>query len=172
MKAEDTVRDLIDLIEPPYHSACLQIFNDNLDLFRKSPGSRFLHQAWPGGYLDHVADVMKCCQLSYWHLSAWRQFPFSLSDALLVCFLHDLEKPWKYEGGVQMDSKQKRKAYRQREVEKYGITLTAEQQNGLDYVEGELDDYDPHRRVMGPLAGFCHSCDIMSARVWPEFRNV
>jgi hypothetical protein len=32
----------------------------------------------------------------YKNLGSHRPLPFSLSDVLLILYLHDLEKPWKY----------------------------------------------------------------------------
>jgi predicted RNA-binding Zn-ribbon protein involved in translation (DUF1610 family) len=39
----------------------------------------------------------------------------------------------------------------------------------MRYVEGEFDDYSNQQRAMWPLAAFCHSCDVLSARLWPEY---
>jgi hypothetical protein len=36
-----------------------------------------------------------------------RPFPFSLSDALFILFLHDLEKPWKYAGNEEQKAELK-----------------------------------------------------------------
>jgi len=47
-----------------------------------------------------------------------------------------------------------------------GIALTAAQENALRYVEGESHEYSNRHRTMGPLAAFCHLCDVTSARIW------
>jgi hypothetical protein len=65
-----------------------------------APGSSKNHQAWKGGYIDHVVETMNiACQL-YWAFERLGRFgkeaPFVVSDALVVLFLHDIEKPWKY----------------------------------------------------------------------------
>ena len=49
------------------------------------------------------------------------------------------------------------------------LHLTEEQRNGMKYVEGELDDYTNKKRSMGPLAAFCHVCDVTSARLWFDY---
>ena len=103
-----------------------------------------------------------------------RPLPFSLSDALITTYLHDAEKPWKYELGPdghlqhrpEFKVKSSDQEFRIKLLEKYGIILTPEQENGIHYAEGELNDYTNKRRVMGPLAAFTHMCDVASARLW------
>jgi len=43
----------------------------------------------------------------YKNLGSHRPLSFSLSDALLILFLHDLEKPWKYAGNEQQKAELK-----------------------------------------------------------------
>lgn len=170
----DHIVDLLLLIDEPNRTACQRILADNLKLFRQVQGSTNNHQAWPGGYCDHVQEVLNIAVGLYAFFLSRRPLPFSLSDALLVLYLHDLEKPWKYEvgpdGQLQHIASQRTKAeqhdFRLRKLAEYGIALTADQQNGLKYVEGEHDDYSSRHRVSGPLAAFCHLCDTASARIW------
>jgi hypothetical protein len=76
--------------------ALRRLVDEHSERMRKAPGSSRNHQAWEGGYLDHVREAMNiACQLYYW-LDSLRALPFSLGDALTVMFLHDLEKPWKH----------------------------------------------------------------------------
>jgi hypothetical protein len=107
----------------------------------------------------------------YSTLSALRPLSFSVSDALLIFFLHDLEKPWKYRDPTapSLNTKVARKAFRLKKMAEYGIILTPEQANALEYIEGEGDDYMSDRRVMNELAGFCHMIDTLSARVWHDY---
>jgi hypothetical protein len=168
------IEEMIEMIDEPNRSACATILADNRDLFQKVQGASHNHQAWPGGYFDHVQEVMNIALVLYHELSALRLLPFSVSDALLVLFLHDIEKPWKYEidndGKLKYKEALKTKAdchiFRNQKLREYGIVLTAEQENGMKYVEGEHNDYTNLRRVMGPLAAFCHLCDVTSARIW------
>ena len=104
----------------------------------------------------NLAIVLYCA------LKTCRPRSYALSDALLVLFLHDLEKPWKSE--IKFGSKDERREFRELAMILYGIVLTPEQANALRYVEGEGDDYTNEHRVMGPLAAFCHACDVISAR--------
>lgn len=173
---------LIDRIDEPHRTVCRRILSDHERLFCVVQGSRHNHQAWPGGYIDHVREVMNFAVALFWLMSWIRPLPFSLSDALLVLFLHDLEKPWKYEiieGGEvrykeEMSTKGAARMFREEMLSRYGLVLTDAQRNGLTCVEGEFGDYSGSRRVMGPLAAFAHMCDVVSARIWydhPFARN-
>lgn len=168
------LEELIGMIDEPNGSACLKILGDNKTIFGHSQGSVNNHQAWDGGYLDHVQEAMNIALLLYGPLNNARELPFTLSDALAVLYLHDLEKPWKYEqdsdGKLRhrrgLDTKTAHHQFRKQKIEEYGVKLNAGQENALKYVEGELDDYTNQRRVMNELAAFCHACDNLSARLW------
>jgi hypothetical protein len=172
--------ELVAMIDEPHRAACRRILEDHRELFSRVQGSTHNHQAWPGGYQDHVTEAMNIAVVLYGRLHDLRALPFSLSDALLVMFLHDIEKPWKYEIGPdgqpchkpEFRTKAQAQAYRERRLFEYGIRLSEEQMNGLVYVEGEMNDYSNRRRVMGPLAAFCHLCDVTSARIWHAFPAV
>jgi hypothetical protein len=63
-------------------------------------------------------------------------------------------------------TKAERAIFRLNKLAEYKIVLTDDQSNALRYVEGEGNDYSNAKRVMGPLAAFCHLCDVTSARIW------
>jgi hypothetical protein len=168
-----TVDELVALIDEPNRSGCARMLSENRTLFATVQGSTNNHQAWPGGYLDHVCEVMNIAVVLHGELGALRPLPFSLSDLLLVVYLHDVEKPWKYElvdgqlrHKADMQGKAAHQAFRMTMLARYGIALTAEHENGLRYAEGELADYTNQRRMMGPLAAAAHMCDVASARLW------
>jgi hypothetical protein len=170
----DRVDDLVSRIEGANGEACRRLLAEHRRLFETVRGSTHNHQAWPGGYVDHVTEVMNVATVLFPALDSCRTLPFTLSDALLVLFLHDVEKPWKYEpdpeGGYreipELRDKGAQKAFREAKLAEYGIVLTDDQRNALTYVEGEHKDYSNKRRVMNPLAAFCHLCDVTSARIW------
>lgn len=169
-----SIEQLLDLIDEPNRSACRRLLDDNRALFEQVQGSTNNHQAWPGGYIDHIREVMNLAVVFHATLSARRPLPFSLSDLLLVVYLHDVEKPWKYElrddGQLYhrpgMDTKADHQRFRVAKLGEYGIVLTPEHENGLKYAEGELTDYSNRERRMGPLAAAAHLCDVTSARIW------
>lgn len=169
---------LIDLIDKKQRDTIKQILVDNQELFRVAHGSSHNHQNWPGGYLDHVTECMNLAADFYMLLNSKRKLDFTLSEALVVLFLHDIEKPWRYrlneESGQletipEMLDKPARAQNRNQTIASYGLVLNTRQLNAMKYVEGELDDYTPSRRMMWPLAAFCHLCDVWSARGWPNF---
>lgn len=178
--------DLTSLLSlMPNREAYERIIADNTVAFVEAFGSSHNHQAWKGGYLDHVVETMNiACQL-YQTLNAARKLPFQLHEALEVMFLHDLEKPFKDgkllifnnpANGTHMQieaTKANRKALRADLIDKYGIQITTDQRNALEYVEGVPDSkYTPGERTMGELAAFCHCCDILSARLWHDKGHV
>ena len=169
-----TIEGLLNLVDEPNGSICKKILSDNRKLFQTVQGSTNNHQNWPGGYFDHVQEIMNIAVLLYCQLSSVRPLPFSLSDLLLVVYFHDIEKPWKYElredGQLHhkssMQTKEDHQRFRMAKLAEYGIVFSPEHENGLKYAEGELNDYSNRRRVMGPLACVAHMCDVCSARLW------
>ncbi len=177
MTPYESVESLVTRIDEPNGSACARIVAEHRALFSTVQGSTHNHQAWRGGYLDHVSEVMNIANVLYDQLSALRPLPFSRSDVLLVVFLHDIEKPWKYELGAdgqlhhkaEMQGKEAHQKFRMEMLARNGVTLTADHENGLRYAEGELSDYTNKQRRMGPLAAMAHMCDVASARLWFDY---
>ena len=169
-----TIEHMLDMIDEPNGSICKKILSDNKKLFQTVQGSSNNHQAWPGGYLDHVREIMNIAIVLYEKLNSIRPLLFPLSDLLLVLFFHDIEKPWKYEllenGTLQykesMKTKADHQAFRITKLAEYGIVLTADQKNGIEYAKGEINDHSNFFRAMGPLATVAHMCDVASARLW------
>lgn len=168
------IESLLGLIDEPARTICLKILADSRRLFESTQGSTHNHQVWPGGYIDHVTDGLNYARHLYAMTAALgRPLPFSLSDALLVFYLHDLEKPWRIlvlpdgqaMNRAELSTKADFKAFREAKLAEYGRVLTPAQLNGLTYVEGELQDYSSTRRVMNELAAFCHMVDVWSARI-------
>jgi hypothetical protein len=65
-----------------------------------------------------------------------------------------------------LESKEARQEFRDKKLAEYGLVLTPNQQNAMEFVEGEYKCYSSKRRMSGPLAAFCHICDVVSARIW------
>ncbi|MDO8655993.1 MAG: hypothetical protein Q7K45_02035 [Nanoarchaeota archaeon] len=163
---------LLGLINEPNQSCARRLLEENKEILETAPGSRSNHHAWPGGYLDHVRETMNLA-VQFYQLNNLRPLPFSLSDAVVVMYLHDLEKPWKYcssDSQIQLQLKEKegRKQFREEKIKIYKFQLTSQHWNALEYVEGE-HDYSPGERKQLPLAAFCHLCDSWSARGWYDY---
>ncbi|MES3004621.1 MAG: hypothetical protein V4690_00745 [Patescibacteria group bacterium] len=172
-----TIDEMLNLLDEPNGSICKRILADHRDLFEKAHGSTHNHQTWEGGYIDHITDAMNYTRHLYVFDGAFgRPLPFSLSDALLVIFLHDLEKPWRIlvqNGQVSnrkgLATKEEFKKFREDKLTEYGLVLTPDQLNAFTYVEGEYKEYSSTHRVMNELAAFCHKVDTWSARGWFDY---
>jgi hypothetical protein len=149
----------------------LKIMDDNRRIFDTAKGSLHKHQAWEGGYLQHIADCMTIAQLFFNH-SPW-ELPFSWSSVVLVLFLHDIEKPF-MQGHMADDPNMRpwneavRVGFRDGIIARYNITLTDEERKALQYIHGEGLDYSPKERVMNELGALCHMADIGSSRIWHD----
>jgi hypothetical protein len=146
------------------------------DRLRSARGSSRNHQAWQGGYVDHIQEVMNIALVLHNTLGQLRRLEFSLSDALVVLFVHDLEKPWAYEkvDGVWrrregFASKEFAHAFRLDRCAEAGITLPVELERAVAFAEGEAGHYSNTTRGMSPLAAFCNMCDVASARLWHDY---
>ncbi len=160
----------LNQIESPNKERCMRLLEDNSVRFKKSPGSFVKHQAWIGGYVDHLVETMNMAVILYRCVENGRSYPFCLSDVILVLFLHDLEKPFKYvEPKTVFHSEQEKRVFINELIKKYKIILTEDQKNALMYIHGEGLDYSPHKRIQSPLAAFCHICDVFSARIWFDY---
>src|ERR1700712_2558364 len=89
--------ELIAQIPDPNGTAAQRIYDDHRARFEAAPGASKNHQVWPGGYVDHVTEAMNIALQLFDTLNALRPLPFTKADMLLVLFLHDLEKPFRYQ---------------------------------------------------------------------------
>ena len=161
---------------------CIELLNYFMETYPDAPGSSNNHQAFDGGYYKHVDDILKYAIVLYRQLSLFGKTDFNLSDALLVLFLHDIEKPVKYcpvlvktgvvdeNGGIEEEILEYETDsdvdIRNRLIEQFNIVLTDEHILALKYIHGEGDDYRKDKRVMSPLCAFCHCCDVISSRIF------
>lgn len=165
-----TLLQYIETIPERNRTACIQMFNDHEDRFLQSPGSKVKHQAWPGGYIGHLEETMSIAKDLYEILSRDDVLPFSIADAILVLYLHDLEKPFKYiQPKTSFLNDAAKESFIGDMIARYGITLTADHQNALKYIHGEGYDHNSNDRIQGPLAAFVHCCDTISARIRFDF---
>ena len=168
---KQTFLHFLTLIDQPNMGACYRLCNDHFKRFEQSLGSLTKHQAWPGGYIDHITEGMNFGFNLYEMMSKYeRPLDFTLSDFLLVFFLHDLEKPFRYvEPKLILDTDEQKNAFIDSIIEKYGFNLTNDHRNALKYIHGEGDDYHRTERIQKPLAAFAHICDVASARIWFDY---
>jgi len=159
-----TIEEMLEeFVFEPYRSQCEDFIKKNKPLFNTSKGSAIKHQFWGGGYRDHITEVMNIAVVTYMALEAGiRALPFSLSDALVGCFLHDIEKIWKH-----TIMEEDRKHIHVMNFLEENFDLTDDHINAVEYAHGEGDDYHPTKLIQTPLAAFVHHCDNTSARIWP-----
>lgn len=172
-----SVEDMLLDIRQPNQKPAQNLWEDLQKYLPNAPGSTGAHQAWPGGYAGHIEEVMNLAYELYKVLDGHRKLPFKIQSALLVLFLHDCEKPFKsandeslkHFSWINKRPTKSDKNFQQELLSHYGFSLTDDEMNGLLYVEGEGDDYRHGERVQGPLAAFCHTCDVISARIWHDY---
>lgn len=158
----EEIEDYISLIDGDNRDHCLSMLSFFREKYPLARGSSHNHQNWDGGYYDHVFDIMRYADILYGSLG---KLPFSISDVMLVLFLHDIEKPVKYSDGFDGRSDNQIRASL---IVEFGIELNDDHLNALKYIHGEGNDYRKDHRVMGPLCAFCHCCDIIGSRIFYE----
>lgn len=158
------------------------------DRYRLAKGSSHNHQAWEGGYLEHLQQTLFLAIQLYPMVAklTYGVPSFSLMDALVVLFLHDIEKPWKHcllsdSADVELlkeadpsdedtigFSKENRRIFRDQMIQQWRLSISKEMEQALRYIEGENEDYSSRERKMNSLGAFCHTCDVMSARIFHD----
>lgn len=161
----------LNLIEGANGVACRQMFEQYKNIFTKSSGSKVKHQAWEGGYIQHLCQCMALAEFLYEPIKQIGGVDFSLSDAILILFLHDLEKPFKYVLGKVFNNDAEKKEFITNQVELFNIILNEKHLNALKYIHGEGDDYSPDVNIQWPLSAFVHVCDVTSARIWHDIHK-
>ncbi|HJQ09123.1 MAG TPA: hypothetical protein VJ836_06610 [Candidatus Saccharimonadales bacterium] len=175
---DTSIEDLLQNIAEPNHKPALVFWQELQAHVPDAAGATKSHQAWPGGYKDHIQEVMNLARILYERLGQERKLPFSAASAYLVLFLHDCEKPFRHANDVQLKAfpwisgrpTKSDKTFQKQLVAHYGFTISDEEWNALRYVEGEPEsEYVEGTRLQGPLAAFCHVCDTISARIWHDY---
>lgn len=166
-----TIQELLREVPNPDGRTLYEFYTKYSGRFAMVQGSQHNHQAWVGGYMDHVVETMNIARVLYHSLSSIRPLEFGLGNALKVLFLHDIEKLFperillEQKIGWPRPKAKNLVRYRVLHDEKLWDILSNSEKNAIDHTEGE-QDYDGEHRKMLPLAAFCHMCDVMSARIW------
>jgi|APCry1669188879_1035177.scaffolds.fasta_scaffold02692_6 hypothetical protein len=153
----------LESLEDERKEFILKFHKDHLPLMLEAKGSMCNHQAWKGGYLDHIQECFNIAESIYGALCKIHSLPFKLSECFVVLYFHDIEKIWKYTINEIIDKKLYYKTILQ---ENYSIIFSEQEQNALKYIHGENEYYSSKKRVMNELAAFCHSVDTISSRIW------
>jgi hypothetical protein len=173
-----SVESFLRIIDEPNRAPAEKLWDDLKARLPHAAGSIKSHQAWEGGYFDHVQETMNIAVVLHRQLGHARELPFSLSSAILALLLHDCEKPFRHATDKELENfswvkerpVKSDKAFQKMLIEHYGFQLSNEEWNALRYVEGVPDsEYVEGERIDRPLAAFCHCCDTISARIWHDY---
>jgi hypothetical protein len=191
---EDKLRPVLERLTGTRAGGLLSFHDDHIKEILVAKGSSTNHQYWSGGYHEHLLQCFTLAQDLYPILiqrssgpqileergaittphpeKGW--FDFTLENAIVVLYLHDIEKIFKYGLWPTRYSERLKKSkdawYLGILPLKYGVWLDEKELNALQYIHGEGDEYRGDKRVMNRLAGFCHSIDVLSARVLFDIR--
>jgi hypothetical protein len=155
--------EILKTLEDSRRDAVLAFHDEYAYLMHLAKGSSHNHQAWEGGYIDHIGECLNIASRCYSALEQIRSpLPFTFASAAYVLYFHDIEKIFKYTTGEDIDKDE----WYTRILPDRGIVFTAQELNALEYAHGEVHDHSKTERKMNELAAFCHSCDVLSARMW------
>lgn len=158
------ITNFVSELDSRYESL-VRFEQDHWEKLVTAGGSQANHQAWEGGYYDHIKQ---CYDLAVnLHHLLHKQLTFSLDSVFVVLFFHDIEKLFRDRVGFD-----KRYFYEIFLPQAYSIHFTEEEFNALHYIHGEGNDYRKDGRVMNELAAFCHSCDVLSARCFHDLKTL
>jgi hypothetical protein len=159
----------INHINEDNREQAINLYNFFLKNCYEAKGSSNNHQSWETGYYDHMEEVFAYATKIYPILSRGRniKLDFTLSDAILVLFLHDIEKPIKYSNyQCQFESDDEIRGWL---INEFKFDLKEYHKEALKYIHGEGNDYRKDKRVMSPLSAFCHCCDVISSRIFFDY---
>lgn len=90
---DDPIRALLEEWWPKGEkkNRTLAFHEDNLEAIRLFPASKDKHHCYPGGYYDHVLEVMNN-SLTLFHLVVLDVGKFDMTDALESAYWHDIDK--------------------------------------------------------------------------------
>jgi len=156
-----------------YYDGLLRFHHDHEQLIKKAKGSKKKHQAWEGGYVDHLVECLLIGETMYEGLAWLRDLPFEWHNVVKVIYFHDVEKIFKYSDlepprweihRAIVEDENKKFLYEHALPDVYDILFTEEELNALTHIHGEKDYGE--ERIIGRLGAFCHCCDMLSARMW------
>jgi len=84
------LHQIVQLVDQPNKDAIIESYVQNVERVAQTPGARKKHQAWDGGYLDHVVYATNYgIALHNLHKQIGFQVNYSESDIAIVMLLHD-----------------------------------------------------------------------------------
>ncbi len=168
------LHQIVSLVELPNKIPIIRAYVEHASEIAKTPGSRKKHQAWDGGYLDHIVYATNyALMLHNLHRNIGFEPDHDEGDIALVMLLHDFGKIVRYrkvsDGWDYVDNPNDAEySFFEKAITEFGFKLTSQQLNALEFVHGEGAKYTPKGRLMLPLATICHEADVWNARYCPN----
>ena len=153
-----TIEEYLRLVSEPRQTKILGLHEECLAAIDSAKGSSQNHQAWRGGYRDHLTQCLIVAEWAYKCVAAYHgPPPFRFESAVVAIYFHDWEKLWKYADPPHPQPPDKMEFVRQ-VLPARGIVLTDEELNAVEYAHGEPDhEYRKDRKAMGRLAALVHA---------------
>jgi len=168
------LHQIVQKVEMPNRDAIIEVYVQNAERIAQTPGARKKHQAWEGGYLDHVVYATNYgIRLHNLNKELGFKPDHNEGDISLVMLLHDFGKIARYKRGKNgwdyvEKPDQAEHDFFNLAIDSNGFQLTNIQRNALEFVHGEGSKYTPQGRLMVPLATVCHQADVWNARYCPD----
>lgn len=156
----------------------LNLYYSVIDDFGTAPAAVKYHHNWKGGLYIHTEQVMNIAVDMF---NNWKNnISIKLDDVIIVSFIHDLDKMYKYERRPESERvrgkpfyyyKYKEKATYTPEMDvlrilaEYGISLTRQQTEALAWHHGGWSNVAKSYKSNSQLAAIVHIADLFSARV-------
>jgi hypothetical protein len=169
----------------------IQLTHDSLkDLIYTMPAAVGRHHSYPGGYGDHVSQVM---YLSYkmWAEVSDNTPSVTQDDILLVAFVHDLDKLWRYRPTTNPKLLEKGQKFEYRddaipytdvsktvaECFRRGIILEDKHLEAIDHHHGGWSAdissvFAPRGRYMTQLSTILHCADMLSTKIYGSIEPI
>ena len=152
--------------------------------FTTAPAAVKYHHNWHGGLHLHTEQVMNIAMDLF---NDWKdKLTVELDDIIIVSFIHDLDKMYRYELRPLSEKKDNKPFYTykhkdtatyppemdvMRILAKHGISLTRQQTEALVWHHGGWSDAAKVYKSNSQLAAFIHVADLFSARILKKVRE-
>jgi len=157
-----SIEEYFVLIDPDRRKHLENFHNKNISLINSAKGSKFNHQSWKGGYRNHLEQCLFIAE----HLYKIDVGSINFDSIFMVLYFHDIEKVFNHVFEKVFHYEMDKDDFLRNSLPTFWkIKLTDEELMAIKYIHGEGDDYRKDARVMNKLSAFCHACDVFSARI-------
>lgn len=167
------------------HRKLKKVYDNLKDRMLYYPAAVKYHHPWSGGWGDHTAQVMYLGCYLFDILEPTSSPAFSRDDVLTVCFVHDLDKLWRYEKNDDEKDLKKGIEFKYKPHAGYEDTSKAIAEcfrNGLELTDVHIEAINHHHggfsldiasifnrgSKMTSLSVLVHSADFLSTMFWGD----